>query len=39
MFTHRHFVKKKLIKTLSDEIISTMPNKMKKKDKRDVVKI
>jgi LysR family hydrogen peroxide-inducible transcriptional activator len=39
MFTHRHFVKKKLIKTLSDEIIATVPNKMKKKDKRDVVKI
>ena len=39
MITHRHFVKKKLIKTLSDEIMSTMPNKMKKKDKRDVVKI
>lgn len=39
MFTHRHFVKKKLIKTLSDEIIATVPNKMRKKDKRDVVKI
>lgn len=39
MFTHRHFVKKRLIKTLSEEIIATVPNKMKRKDKRDVVKI
>lgn len=39
MFTHRHFVKRKLIKTLSDEIIATVPNKMRKKDKRDIVKI
>lgn len=39
MFTHRHFVKKKLIKTLADEIMSTVPNKMRRKDKRDVVKI
>lgn len=39
MFTHRHFVKKKLIKTLADEIVATVPNKMRKKDKRDVVKI
>ena len=39
MFTHRHFVKKKLIKTLADEIMETVPNKMRKKDKRDVIKI
>jgi LysR family hydrogen peroxide-inducible transcriptional activator len=39
MFTHRHFVKKKLIKTLSEEIIATVPNKMRKKDKRDIIKI
>jgi LysR family hydrogen peroxide-inducible transcriptional activator len=39
IFTHRHFVKKKLIKTLMDEIISNVPNKMRKKEKRDVVKI
>lgn len=39
MFTHRHFVKKKLIKTLADEIVATVPNKMRRKDKRDVVKI
>lgn len=39
LFTHRHFVKKKLIKTLADEIVATVPNKMRKKDKRDVVKI
>lgn len=39
MFTHRHFVKKKLIKTLADEIMSTVPNKMRRKDKRDVIKI
>jgi LysR family hydrogen peroxide-inducible transcriptional activator len=38
IFTHRHFVKKKLIKTLSEEIMATLPNKMKKKDKRDVIK-
>ena len=39
MFTHRHFVKKKLVKTLMDEVIANVPNKMRKKDKRDVVKI
>lgn len=39
MFTHRHFVKKKLIKTLSDEIVACVPAKMRKKDKRDVIKI
>lgn len=39
MFTHRHFVKKKLIKTLSDEIIACVPAKMRRKDKREVVKI
>ncbi|MCC6818787.1 MAG: LysR family transcriptional regulator [Bacteroidia bacterium] len=39
MFTHRHFVKKRLIKTLADEIVATVPNKMRRKDKRDVVKI
>ena len=32
-------MKKKLIKTLIDEIISNVPNKMRKKEKRDVVKI
>lgn len=39
MFTHRNFVKKKLVKTLSDEIISNVPNSMRKKDKREVIKI
>ena len=39
MFTHRNFVKKKLVKTLMDEVIANVPNKMRKKDKRDVVKI
>jgi LysR family hydrogen peroxide-inducible transcriptional activator len=39
MFTHRHFVKKRLIKTLSDEIVATVPNKMRRKDKRDIIKI
>jgi LysR family transcriptional regulator, hydrogen peroxide-inducible genes activator len=39
MFTHRHFVKKKLVKTLMEEVIANVPNKMRKKDKRDVVKI
>jgi LysR family hydrogen peroxide-inducible transcriptional activator len=39
MFTHRHFVKKRLIKTLSDEIVATGPNKMRRKDKRDIIKI
>jgi LysR family transcriptional regulator, hydrogen peroxide-inducible genes activator len=39
LFTHRHLVKKNLIKTLQQSILDTLPNKMKKKDKRDVVKI
>lgn len=39
MFTHRHFVKKKLVKTLMEEVIANVPNKMRKKEKRDVVKI
>jgi LysR family hydrogen peroxide-inducible transcriptional activator len=39
LFTHRHLVKKNLIKTLQATILETLPNKMKKKDKREVVKI
>ncbi len=39
MFTHRHFVKKKLVKTLMEEVIANVPNKMRKKEKRDIVKI
>ncbi len=39
IFTHRNFVKKKLIKALSEEIINSVPSHMRKKDKRDVVKI
>ncbi|MBC7425727.1 MAG: hydrogen peroxide-inducible genes activator [Bacteroidia bacterium] len=38
MFTHRNFVKKKLIRALSEEIIEAMPQKMRKKEKRAVVK-
>jgi len=39
MFTHRDFVKKKLIKTLVDEIIANVPSKMLKQAKRGVVAI
>lgn len=39
IFTHRNIVKKKLIKTISDVISNAVPNKMKKKDKREIVKI
>ncbi len=39
MFTHRDFVKKKLIKTLVDEVVASVPAKMLKKAKRGVVAI
>jgi len=39
IFTHRNIVKKKLIKTLSDLIADCVPSKMKKKDKREIIKI
>jgi LysR family transcriptional regulator, hydrogen peroxide-inducible genes activator len=39
MYTHRNLVKKKLIKTMVDEILESLPNKMKKKDKREVISI
>lgn len=39
MYTHRNLVKKKLIKTIVDEILETLPSKMKKKDKREVISI
>lgn len=39
MFTHRYFVKKKLIKTLMESILETVPAKMRKRDKRELIKI
>jgi LysR family hydrogen peroxide-inducible transcriptional activator len=37
MITHRNFVKRQLIKVLSDEISESVPAKLQKKNKRKII--